>query len=159
MGATRSIGPYEIIEKIGAGGMGTVYRARHGETGQIVALKVMRLDLAEDDSFLRRFHREATVASSVSSPNIVSVLETGQEEHTPYIAMELVEGESLASLMRRSGPLPLTQALDIAVQIAQGLYAAEQKGITHRDIKFKNILLMSDGTIKLSDFGLAQEYS
>ncbi len=152
----NSLGPYDILEKLGSGGMGTVYRARHTETGQIVALKVMRADFTEDPSYLRRFRREAAIAESVESPNIVAVLGVGQQEGMPYIAMELVEGETLASLLRKSGPLPLDHALDIAIQAAQGLYAAHQKGIIHRDISPQNILVTPDGTAKIADFGIAR---
>ncbi len=155
----EQIGPYEILEKIGVGGMGTVYRARNTRTGQIVALKVMRPEFAEDVSFIRRFRREATIASSLQSPNIVSFLEVGQQDESPYIAMELVEGQSLASLVRSAGPLPTDQALDIAIQIAQALYAAHEKGVIHRDISPQNILMTRDGIAKITDFGIARSES
>jgi len=156
---TQLIGPYEVMDKLGSGGMGTVYRARHSQTGAIVALKVMKLDLAEDASYLRRFQREADIAGSVQSPNIVAVLDTGQHEQQPYIAMELVEGETLGALMRKSGPFPPDQALDIAIQVAQGLYAAYQKDVIHRDISPQNILVTPEGVAKIADFGIARSQS
>ncbi len=150
------IGPYEILTKIGSGGMGAVYSARHSQTGATVALKVMRLDLADDVSFVKRFRREAATASSIDSSNVVGVHEAGIDGDTPYIAMELVEGESLAALMRRSGPLPVAQALNIASQVAHGLEAAHLKGVTHRDISPQNILINDQGVAKIADFGIAR---
>ncbi len=150
------IGPYEILERLGAGGMGTVYRARHTETGKLVALKVMRADVAEDAAFVRRFQREAQIAQTLRSPNIVETLDAGVEDGTPYIAMDLVEGETLASHIRRSGPLPVEEAVDIATQVARGLQAAYEAGVIHRDISPQNILLTPDGTAKIADFGIAR---
>lgn len=150
------IGPYEVLDKLGSGGMGTVYSARHHVSGQVVALKVIRENLAEDPSYVRRFRREAAIAQLVESPNVVAVLEVGQQDGLPFIAMELIEGESLASLLRKSGPLPLDEALDIAVQVAQGLHAANQKGVIHRDISPQNVVVTPDGTAKIADFGIAR---
>ena len=155
----QRLGPYEIIDKLGTGGMGAVYRARHVETGQSVALKVMREDLAEDEAYIKRFRREAAIAKSIESPHVVRVLDAGQEGYIPYIAMELVEGETLATLLRQRGPLPVEQAVDIVTQVAQGLHAAQARGVIHRDISPQNILITPDGTVKVTDFGVARSQS
>lgn len=150
------IGLYEVLEPIGSGGMGTVYRAHHAETGEIVALKVLRTDFADDPLYLRRFQREAEIAQSLTSPHIVQTLDAGVDEGTPYIAMELIEGKSLAAYMRRAGPLSVEEALDITLQIAQGLGAAHQQGVVHRDISPQNILMTREGIAKIADFGIAR---
>ncbi len=150
------IGPYEIIERLGAGGMGTVYRARHTDSGQVVALKVLRSDLAEDPLFLRRFQREAAIARDLDAQYIVRTLDAGVEGDKPYIAMELVEGESLSSHLRLTGPLSPDEARDIALQIARGLDEAHQRGIVHRDISPHNVLITPDGLARIADFGIAR---
>lgn len=150
------IGPYEILDTIGSGGMGTVYRARHAESGQIVALKVMRADLADDPVFLRRFEREAAIARSLRSPNIVATLDAGVDDDTPWIAMELVDGEPLASYLRRAGPLPVEEALEITLQVTNGLEVAHEQGVIHRDISPQNILMTKTGVAKIADFGIAR---
>ncbi len=152
----QRLGPYEIIDRLGTGGMGAVYRARHSETKQVVALKVMREDLAEDEAYIKRFRREAAIAQSIDSPHVVRVFDAGQEGYIPYIAMELVEGESLATLLRKRGPLPTEQVLDIVTQVAEGLHAAQTWGVIHRDISPQNILITPGGTAKVTDFGIAR---
>ncbi|MDZ4277642.1 MAG: serine/threonine-protein kinase, partial [Dehalococcoidia bacterium] len=149
------IGPYTILERIGRGGMGVVYRAKKN-TGEVVALKVMRPDLAQNFAFVRRFQREARIAQELDSPHVVRVLDSGGEDDTRYIAMEYVEGQTLAAMLRESGPLPPEDAEDIAIRVARGLAAAHAKGVTHRDISPQNIMLTADGTVKIADFGIAR---
>ncbi len=139
------LGPYEIVEAIGKGGMGAVYRARDTRLGRDVAIKV------SDQKFGERFEREARVISSLNHPNICTLYDAGDN----YLVMELVEGETLADRIR-GGAIPLDESLAIARQIAAALEAAHEKGITHRDLKPGNVMLKPDGTVKVLDFGLAK---
>src|ERR1017187_2594505 len=141
------LGPYEILAPLGAGGMGEVYRARDTRLGRDVALKILPPDLANDPSRRQRFELEARAVAALNHPNIVAIYDVGDG----YIVSELVEGESL-----RGAKLGLRKTLDIAVQIAAGLTAAHDAGITHRDLKPDNILLTRDGRVKILDFGLAK---
>ena len=151
-GATLS--HYRIISKIGAGGMGQVYRAQDTELGRPVALKFLFTELAAHQSRLNRFILEAKAASALNHPNILTVYEIGRAEGMTFISTEFVEGETLRHYMRRHPKLP--EILDIAIQIASALVAAHAAGIVHRDIKPDNIMVRSDGIVKLLDFGLAK---
>src|SRR5215831_13635891 len=144
--AGTHLGPYEIAEFIGAGGMGEVYRARDARLKRDVALKVLPEAFASDPERMARFEREAGMLASLNHPNIASIY--GLEERA--IAMELVEGETLA------GPFPVETALDYARQIAVALEAAHEKGIIHRDLKPANVKIRADGMVKVLDFGLAK---
>src|SRR5947208_4366431 len=139
------LGPYEIVDLLGAGGMGEVYRARDTRLDRLVALKVSA------EAFSDRFEREARVISSLNHPHICTLHDIGPN----YLVMELVEGETLAERIAR-GPVPLAEALPIARQIVEALEAAHEKGIVHRDLKPANIKLTADGEIKVLDFGLAK---
>jgi serine/threonine protein kinase/Tol biopolymer transport system component len=150
-----NIGPYEVLERLGAGGMGEVYRAKDARLQRDVALKILTTDVAVDPVREQRFLQEARAASSLSHPNIVAVYDIGQEDGRQYIVSELLEGESLRSIIDR-GRVPLKRFLDIAVQIAAGLAAAHQAGIIHRDLKPENIMVTRDGRVKILDFGLAK---
>jgi predicted ATPase len=153
-----TIGPYTVIALLGSGGMGEVYRARDGRLGRDVALKVLRRTRADDsDEALDRLLREATLASSLNHPNIVTIYETGTVGDDRYIAMELVEGTSLRQLAETG--LPLDRAVAIARQIAEALAVAHNASIVHRDIKPENVMVRPDGYVKLLDFGLAREHS
>jgi len=154
---SNAVSHYSLAEKLGSGGMGTVYRARDMRTGQTVALKVLRSELAEDEDYVRRFRREATIVKGLDSPHIVRVLDYGQDGERHYLAMEYVEGETLAQRLRERGRLPTEEARTIATHVALALDAAHQKGIVHRDIKPGNILIASDGTAKVADFGIARD--
>ncbi len=145
LSAGDKLGPYEIVEAIGAGGMGAVYRARDTRLGRDVAIKV------SDQKFGERFEREARVISSLNHPNICTLYDVGDN----YLVMELVEGQTLADRIKQ-GAIPLDEALAIAHQIADALEAAHEKGITHRDLKPGNVMVKEDGTIKVLDFGLAK---
>ena len=147
------LGPYEIVGKLGAGGMGEVYRARDPRLGRIVAVKL--LTHSGDPGLRQRFEQEARAASALNHPNILTVHDVGEQNGAQYIVSELVEGEPLRALIQR-GPAPLRKTLDIATQIADGLAAAHKAGIAHRDLKPENVMLTPDGRAKILDFGLAK---
>jgi serine/threonine protein kinase len=151
----RTIGRYRITEKLGEGGMGVVYRAQDQTLGRDVAIKVLRPDLSRQPERVRRFSQEARAASALNHPNIVTVHDAGEFEDGPFLVMELVEGESLRTLVRR-GALPLAKVLDIGIQAATALTRAHESGITHRDLKPENLLVRPDGYVKILDFGLAK---
>ncbi|MBM4039871.1 MAG: DUF1080 domain-containing protein [Planctomycetes bacterium] len=152
----KEIGGFEILELLGRGGMGSVYRARQVSLGRLVALKVIAARLAADERFVTRFEREARAAAAVQHPNIVAVYSVGEDNGQHYIAMELVAGESLDALAKRGGPLPQDRALGLMKQATAALAAAHEADIVHRDIKPSNILLGADGSVKVADFGLAK---
>jgi len=152
-----TVGHYRIISKIGAGGMGEVYRAQDTELGRHVALKFLPEELANNQSRVKRFNQEAKTASALNHPNILTVHEIGRVEETIFIATEFVDGLTLRQRMRqRERPLKLVEVLDIASQIASALVAAHAAGIVHRDIKPENIMVRGDGIVKVLDFGLAK---
>jgi eukaryotic-like serine/threonine-protein kinase len=148
-------GKYEIVDEIGAGGMGVVYKAEDLKLKRTVALKFLPPELAEMADFKERFLREAQAAAALAHPNICVVYEAGESENRPFIAMEYIEGETLRDRIRR-GPLEPSEALDIAAQVAAGLGEAHTSGIVHRDIKSANIMVTKDGRAKVMDFGLAK---
>jgi eukaryotic-like serine/threonine-protein kinase len=149
------LGPYEIADAIGSGGMGQVYRARDARLGRDVAVKVLPREFATDAERRRRFEQEARAASALNHPNIVAVYDTGLHEGLPFIVTELLEGESLAERVAR-GVMPLRKALECAVQAARGLDAAHERGIVHRDLKPANLFLTAQGHLKVLDFGVAK---
>lgn len=149
-------GRYEILQRLGAGGMATVYLANHRLLERKVAVKILNPEYASDEEFVRRFRREAQAAASLSHPNIVSIYDVGHEGDIHYIVMEYVPGETLKELINREGPLPVRRAVDIATQICDALVCAHRNRIIHRDIKPHNILLTEDGRAKVSDFGIAR---
>ena len=154
-GVGTSLGPYEILGPIGAGGMGEVYRARDPRLGREVAIKILPPQFSADSERLRRFEQEARAAAALNHPNILAIYDLGQSNGSPYIVSELLEGEGLRERLR-SGPLPLRKAVDYATQIALGLAAAHDKGIVHRDLKPENLFITRDGRAKILDFGLAK---
>jgi serine/threonine protein kinase len=149
------LGRYEIRSKLGAGGMGEVYRARDSQLGRDVAIKVLPASFSVDQDRLRRFEQEACAASALNHPNILVVHDIAADDGTPYVVSELLEGETLR---KRIGGTPLGQrrAVDYALQIANGLAAAHEKGIIHRDLKPDNVFVTNDGRVKILDFGLAK---
>lgn len=149
------IGPYEILSKIGAGGMGEVFRARDSRLSRDVAIKILPGHYASSDDRLSRFEQEARATGALNHPNIVSIYDFGSHEGSPYVVTELLEGETLRAKLK-SGPLAPRKALDFGVQMARGLAAAHEKGIIHRDVKPENIFLTRDGRLKILDFGLAK---
>lgn len=150
---------YEIVETIGTGGMAIVYKAKCMILNRYVALKVLRPEFREDKEFLARFKAEAQSAGSLSHPNIVSIYDVGQEDDLDYIVMEYVEGVTLKQYIEAKGVIPWREAVDYAGQICSGLDHAHKKGIIHKDIKPHNILITREGTLKITDFGIAKVMS
>jgi len=149
-------GDFEVKRKIGEGGMGQVYLARQISLDREVALKVLPERLAQDRSFRVRFEHEARSAARLNHPNIISVYASGIKDGVPYFAMEYVDGEDLASILRKSGKMPVSEALRVAKEVARALDAAHRQGVIHRDIKPSNIMIRDDGVVKVTDFGLAK---
>jgi len=149
------LGPYEIQNSLGAGGMGEVYRARDARLGRTVAIKVLPASFSADRDRLQRFIQEARAAAGLNHPNILSIFDIGEDQGAPYIVCELLEGETLREKLR-TGPIQVRKAVDYALQTARALAAAHDKGIIHRDLKPENLFLTSDGHIKILDFGLAK---
>jgi predicted ATPase len=148
-------GSYEILQRLGAGGMGEVYRAKDTRLDREVAIKTLSLELCSQADALSRFEHEARSASALNHPNIVTIYELGHVDGTRYIAMELVDGETVRSLLS-SGPIPFRKSVAIAAQIADGLAKAHELGLIHRDLKPENLMVSRDGTAKALDFGLAK---
>ncbi len=149
------LGTYEIVAALGAGGMGEVYRARDTRLERSVAIKILPTEFSTDNNRLRRFEQEARSASALNHPNIVTIYELGQDGSMHYIAMELVEGETLRKLFA-AGLLPIRKTIEIAAQVAEGLAKAHEAGIAHRDLKPENLMVSHDGFVKILDFGLAK---
>jgi Tol biopolymer transport system component len=149
------LGPYEIVEPIGAGGMGEVYRAKDPRLGRDVAIKVLPASFSQDADRLRRFEQEAKAAGLLNHPNVTAVYDVGTHDGAPYVVQELLEGETLRGVLA-GGKLAPRRAVDYAVQIAHGLAAAHEKGIVHRDLKPENVFVTNDGRVKILDFGLAK---
>src|SRR5579864_4496702 len=149
----QTISHYRILDKLGGGGMGVVYKAEDIDLGRLVALKFLPDDVAHDPQALGRFQREAKAASALNHPNIVTIYELGHLNGTHYIAMEMICGETLRDLIG-SGPLPFRKAIAIATQIADALAKAHETGLVHRDLKPENLMVAQDGTVKVLDFGL-----
>ncbi len=149
------LGTYEIIGKLGAGGMGEVYRARDTKLQRDVAIKVLPESLAHDPAALTRFEREAQAVAALSHPNILAIHDFGREGRTVYAVTELLEGETLRARMGDDG-LPVRKAIDIGIHIVRGIAAAHERGIVHRDLKPENIFVTKDGVVKILDFGLAK---
>jgi eukaryotic-like serine/threonine-protein kinase len=147
---------YAVERTLGRGGMATVELARDEELGRRVAVKRLFASLAGDDVFQTRFLREARMAAGLSHPNLVAVYDVGEEDGLPYIVMEYVDGETLAQLMARTGPLDPERAVDLLLQVCAGLEHAHEAGLIHRDIKPQNILVRRDGVAKIADFGIAR---
>ena len=158
MRAGHRLGAYELVEELGAGGMGIVWRAHDRRLGRDVALKFLPPHLADHPDSLGRFEREARGLAAISHPNIVSIFDLGSEEGHRYLVTELLHGETLRERIRR-GRIPWREATDIAATIADGLAAAHSRGIVHRDLKPENIFITSDGRAKILDFGLAKDVS
>jgi serine/threonine protein kinase len=154
--AELRIGNYDVLDRLGAGGMGTVFKARHRRMKRIVALKVLSRSLAEDESFVQRFQREVETIACFAHPNIVMAYDADEAEVGHFLAMEYVEGQDLASLLAKQGPLSVSVAVDCILQAARGLEYAHSQGIIHRDIKPANLLRDSAGTVKVTDLGLAR---
>jgi serine/threonine protein kinase len=154
--AGTRLGNYEVVDRLGAGSMGEVYRARDLKLRRDVALKVLPDDVAQNEERLRRFEQEALTASSLSHPNIIHIYDIGEDDGRHFVAMELVEGRTLRQVLD-SGPLPFELVLDYGCQIAEGLAKTHSVGVIHRDVKPENLIISDDGYIKIVDFGLAKQ--
>ena len=151
----QTLSHYRIISRIGAGGMGEVYLAEDRRLGRRIALKVLPDAVAQNQDRLSRFEQEAFAASSLNHPNILTIYEFGREGDTYFLASEFIDGETLRERLE-GAPLELSEAVDIAAQIAQALAAAHEANIIHRDIKPENVMIRKDGIVKVLDFGLAK---
>ncbi len=148
---------YEILEPIGKGGMGEVYRARDSKLGRDVAIKVLPEEFTQHPQKLARFEREARLLAALNHPGIATLYEVAESEGKPFLVMELVDGETLAERIAR-GPLPVDEALTLSQQIAEALEAAHEKGVIHRDLKPANIKVDPEGHVKVLDLGLAKAF-
>ena len=150
------LGPYEVLASLGAGGMGEVWKAKDTRLDRFVAIKVLPEHLAKSPESLARFEREAKAVAALNHPNITGIFDIGKAEGTAYVAMELLEGESLRTRLEQ-GPLTPRKATELAIQMAQGLAAAHEKGVIHRDLKPDNLWITKEGRLKILDFGLAKQ--
>src|SRR5262249_21341469 len=148
-------GRYRIVALLGKGGMGEVYRADDLKLGQSVALKFLPANLARDPDRLARFHNEVRMARQVSHPNVCRVYDLAEADGQPFLTMEYIDGEDLASLLQRIGRLPEEKGIELARQLCQGLAAAHDRGVIHRDLKPANVMIDGRGQVRLTDFGLA----
>lgn len=159
MNGTTLGGRYELIEIVGEGGMSTVFKARDKILDRIVAVKVLKDEFSKDTGFVEKFKTEALSAASISHPNIVNIYDVGQEKDVHYIVMEYVDGTTLKDIIRKRAPLPINEAVDMAIMICDGVHHAHEKGIIHRDLKPHNILITEQGMVKVADFGIARAVS
>ena len=150
---------YEVVGRIGSGGMADVYKALDHKLNRNVAVKVMKPEFQSDTTFISKFRREAQAAAGLANPNIVNVYDVGEDEGSYYIVMELVEGITLKEYIAKKGRLSVREATSIAIQVAMGLSAAHDQGIVHRDVKPQNIIISTDGKVKVTDFGIARAAS
>ena len=149
-------GRYEIVGKIGAGGMADVYKARDHKLNRFVAVKVLKKEFRSDKAFITKFRAEAQAAAGLAHPNIVNIYDVGEDHDVNFIVMELVEGITLKEYIAKKGKLAVREATSIAIQVAQGLEAAHNSGIIHRDVKPQNVIISTDGKVKVTDFGIAR---
>src|SRR5512136_2776774 len=154
----KTLGHYQITNQIGKGGMGEVYQARDQVLGRDVAIKILPEEFARDTDRVARFQREAKLLASLNHPNIASIYGLEESGKTNFLVLELVEGETLADRIK-AGPIPVEESLKLALQIAEAVEAAHEKGVIHRDLKPANIKVTPDGKVKILDFGLAKAYS
>ena len=151
----EQIGKYQVLERIGRGGMGTIFKARDPMLDRLVALKVISNEVEVTDELRARFFREAQACARLTHPNIVTLYDMGEEGGRLFIVMEMLDGEELRSLIAQRKILPLEDKMAIMMQVCDGLHYAHQKGIVHRDIKPGNIMVLRDGQVKILDFGIA----
>lgn len=154
-------GRYELIERIGSGGMSVVYKAKDRSLGRIVAVKMMHESFTNDKGFLKRFQQEAHSAANLAHPNIVTVHDIGQDEYKHYIVMEYVEGQTLKQIIRsyNNEPMPVSRALDLMIQVCNGIGYAHRAELVHCDVKPQNIIVTVDERVKVADFGIARAIS
>jgi len=155
-GKSLVLGNYVLMEKIGAGGMGQVFKARHRRMDRFVAVKLLPPAMTKDKAAIARFEREVKAAAKISHPNVVAAHDADCDNGVHFLVMELVEGKDLSALVKKSGPFSIEKAVNCVLQAARGLEFAHRKGIVHRDIKPANLLLDTEGTVKILDMGLAR---
>ncbi len=149
-------GRYEVVGRIGTGGMADVYKAKDHKLNRFVAVKVLKQEFRDDTAFITKFRQEAQAAAGLAHPNIVNIYDVGEDRGVNYIVMELVEGITLKEYIAKNGRLAVREATSIAIQVSQGLEAAHNSGIIHRDVKPQNIIISTDGKVKVTDFGIAR---
>src|SRR5512136_920780 len=154
----KTLAHYEITSQLGKGGMGEVYQAKDRKLGRDVAIKVLPEEFAKDADRIARFQREAKVLASLNHPNIAAIYGLEESRGTNFIVLELVEGNTLADRIK-AGPIPVEESLKLALQIAEALEAAHEKGVIHRDLKPANIKVTPEGNVKVLDFGLAKAFA
>jgi serine/threonine-protein kinase len=147
---------YEVLEKIGTGGMSDVYKAKDHKLNRLVAVKILKQEFSENENFVSKFRVEAQSTAGLMHPNIVNVYDVGDEDGVNYIVMELVDGITLKKYIEKKARLSVKEAVSIAIQVAMGLEAAHNNNIIHRDIKPQNIMISKDGKVKVTDFGIAK---
>ena len=150
---------FEILEKIGAGGMSDVYKAKDHVLGREVAIKALKAEFSDDVSFVTKFRSEAQSAAGLEHPNIVNIYDVGVENGLYFIVMEYIEGITLKTYIEKKGQLNYKEVISIAIQVGRGIEAAHNKGIIHRDIKPQNIIISKEGKVKVTDFGIARATS
>jgi serine/threonine protein kinase len=153
----KTVGNYDLLEKVAEGGMGAIYRGRRRDSGDIVAVKLMASKQAQNPLLLKRFEQEFRAASRLNHPNIVRALDYSDNGAIPYLVMEFVDGESLGQKLERDGRMSETDAIRLIAQVAQGLHRAHKQNLVHRDVKPDNVLVTKDGIAKLADLGLVKE--
>ena len=158
MAPEKRLGSYEILSPLGKGGMGEVWRARDSKLGREVAIKTLPEEFAQDEERLARFEREAKLLASLNHPNIAAIYGLEEDDGTRFLVLELVEGDTLVDRLKR-GAIPVEESLKLALQIAEALEAAHEKGVIHRDLKPANIKVTADGKVKVLDFGLAKAFA
>jgi serine/threonine protein kinase len=152
----KKLGKYDVLEVVGRGGMGIVYKATDPGIGRLVAIKMITVGVANDSELLKRFYREAQSAGKLQHPNIVTIYDLGDQDGNPYMVMEYLEGESLESIIASRRSVPLEQKLNTVVQVCNALSYAHQHNVIHRDIKPANVMVLKDLTVKIVDFGIAR---
>src|SRR5271165_3166542 len=157
LGKPSRIGKYDVVEVLGEGGMGAVYKAIDPRIGRTVAIKVIKGDFAEDPELRKRFDTEARAVGNLQHPNIVVVYEFGEEHGSPYLVMQYLDGTPLNEVIAQRQSLPIIQKLDIIIGVLRALDYAHEHGVIHRDVKPANVHLLKDGSVKLLDFGIARE--
>ena len=150
---------YEVLEQVGSGGMSEVYKAKCHKLNRLVAIKVLKEEFSSDSGFVSKFKMEAQAAARLSHPNIVNVYDVIDEGKIHYIVMELIEGVTLKGYIARKEKLEIKESIGIAIQVAQGIAAAHEQNIVHRDIKPQNVIISMDGKVKVTDFGIARGVS